>query len=757
VDAVKLNLPDYHKLIKHPMDLGTIKKRLDNNYYYSAKECIQDYNTMFTNCYVYNKPGEDVVLMAQTLEKVFLAKVAQMPKDEVEIPSLPVNRIGPGKKKKVASNSTPVTTSSSPITNSSSVVKSPPNSANSVSSNTRLPNKVNSNTAKPSTTPVAVTASNGTSIKNSVLTSPATTRAVSLARSSVNANYTPDNSSAVDGVEVRSLNKRTSAGKVVSAPPVNQSVPAKVKKGVKRKADTTTPTSNSKFEPSPVKSSLEPKPSKIATRRESGRQIKKPLKDLPDSQAPQLMKRNNPVQIQSQPSTKVKGRFSQRLKHCITILKELLSKKHAGYAWPFYKPVDASLLGLHDYHEIIKHPMDLGTVKQKMDSRDYRSPEEFAADVRLIFTNCYKYNPPDHDVVAMARKLQDVFEMRYAKIPDEPAAGAGSASAASKRETTSSVSSSSAEESSTDGESDNERERKLLQLQEQLRIMQEQMQVLVQETKRKDKKKKKREKKREKEKDKDSKPDVPSATKNSASENQSSLANANAPVMNNVAASADQKATKQGKLKSAANKTAGGKSTQAKRQRSNSKSKKNKMSVFTFDSEDEDNAKPMSYDEKRQLSLDINKLPGDKLGRVVHIIQSREPSLRDSNPDEIEIDFETLKPSTLRELEAYVASCLRKKPRKPYTKKPAGKTKDEQILEKKQELEKRLQDVSGQLGAVTKKTPKKGGNVVHAENKHVDVVGGSSRLSASSSSSSSDSSSSSSSSSSSDSSDSETG
>ena len=30
---------------------------------------------------------------------------------------------------------------------------------------------------------------------------------------------------------------------------------------------------------------------------------------------------------------------------------------------------------------------------------------------------------------------------------------------------------------------------------------------------------------------------------------------------------------------------------------------------------------PMSYDEKRQLSLDINKLPGDKIGRVVHIIQ----------------------------------------------------------------------------------------------------------------------------------------
>lgn len=83
-------------------------------------------------------------------------------------------------------------------------------------------------------------------------------------------------------------------------------------------------------------------------------------------------------------------------------------------------------------------------------------------------------------------------------------------------------------------------------------------------------------------------------------------------------------------------------------------------------SEDEDNAKPMNYDEKRQLSLDINKLPGEKLGRVVYIIQSREPSLRHSNPDEIEIDFETLKASTLRELEKYVVACLRKKPKKHY-------------------------------------------------------------------------------------------
>lgn len=52
------------------MDLGTIKKRLENNYYISASECVADFNQMFTNTYIYNRPGEDIVLMAQALEKV---------------------------------------------------------------------------------------------------------------------------------------------------------------------------------------------------------------------------------------------------------------------------------------------------------------------------------------------------------------------------------------------------------------------------------------------------------------------------------------------------------------------------------------------------------------------------------------------------------------------------------------------------------------------------------------------------------------
>ena len=123
-------------------------------------------------------------------------------------------------------------------------------------------------------------------------------------------------------------------------------------------------------------------------------------------------------------------------------------------------------------------------------------------------------------------------------------------------------------------------------------------------------------------------------------------------------------------------------------------------------SDEEGDSRPMTYDEKRQLSLDINKIPGDKLGRVVHIIQMRETSLKDTSPDEIEIDFETLKPSTLRELEKYVNIVLRKQKRPSGTVpvesmfeltglylQPPAKSKDRtaDAAKKKAELEKRLQ------------------------------------------------------------------
>ena len=83
--------------------------------------------------------------------------------------------------------------------------------------------------------------------------------------------------------------------------------------------------------------------------------------------------------------------LSPALAFCKQVLRELLGKTHAAIAKPFYKPLDTTRLGLEDYQEFVRRPMDLGTVKGKLDGRKYKTAAEFASDVRLIFQNCFDY------------------------------------------------------------------------------------------------------------------------------------------------------------------------------------------------------------------------------------------------------------------------------------------------------------------------------------------------------------------------------
>ncbi|EYU41142.1 hypothetical protein MIMGU_mgv1a005331mg [Erythranthe guttata] len=79
-------------------------------------------------------------------------------------------------------------------------------------------------------------------------------------------------------------------------------------------------------------------------------------------------------------------------------------------------PVDAVGLGLHDYFEIIRNPMDLGTVKDRLAQNWYKSPMEFAEDVRLTFKNALTYNPKEQDVYLMADQLLKIFEDKWPVI-----------------------------------------------------------------------------------------------------------------------------------------------------------------------------------------------------------------------------------------------------------------------------------------------------------------------------------------------------
>jgi hypothetical protein len=60
--------------------------------------------------------------------------------------------------------------------------------------------------------------------------------------------------------------------------------------------------------------------------------------------------------------------------------------------------------------------MDLGTVKNKLTKKQYVSIEEFAADVRLTFSNAMKYNPPENDVHKVAKELNGIFDSEWESV-----------------------------------------------------------------------------------------------------------------------------------------------------------------------------------------------------------------------------------------------------------------------------------------------------------------------------------------------------
>jgi bromodomain-containing factor 1 len=71
VDPVALNIPSYLKIIKKPMDFGTIEKNLKNGLYQSAKDFHNDAQLVFQNCYKFNPEGDVVNKMGRDMEALF--------------------------------------------------------------------------------------------------------------------------------------------------------------------------------------------------------------------------------------------------------------------------------------------------------------------------------------------------------------------------------------------------------------------------------------------------------------------------------------------------------------------------------------------------------------------------------------------------------------------------------------------------------------------------------------------------------------
>uniref|UniRef100_A0A8C3KS45 histone acetyltransferase n=1 Tax=Chrysolophus pictus TaxID=9089 RepID=A0A8C3KS45_CHRPC len=77
---------------------------------------------------------------------------------------------------------------------------------------------------------------------------------------------------------------------------------------------------------------------------------------------------------------------------------------------PFRQPVDPQLLGIPDYFDIVKNPMDLSTIKRKLDTGQYQEPWQYVDDIWLMFNNAWLYNRKTSRVYKYCSKLAEVFE-----------------------------------------------------------------------------------------------------------------------------------------------------------------------------------------------------------------------------------------------------------------------------------------------------------------------------------------------------------
>ncbi|KAF8781846.1 Bromodomain adjacent to zinc finger domain like protein [Argiope bruennichi] len=96
---------------------------------------------------------------------------------------------------------------------------------------------------------------------------------------------------------------------------------------------------------------------------------------------------------------------------CSTILEEM--QKHED-AWPFLTPVNTKQFPT--YRKVIKKPMDMQTMKNKLEAGQYKCREDFANDARLIFDNCETFNEDESPVGQAGHSMRAFFESRWSEL-----------------------------------------------------------------------------------------------------------------------------------------------------------------------------------------------------------------------------------------------------------------------------------------------------------------------------------------------------
>ncbi|KAI7901743.1 Bromodomain-containing protein [Cokeromyces recurvatus] len=500
VDYVKLNVPDYPKIIKYPMDLMTVDQKLMSAQYDAVEEFINDIRLIFNNCYKFNGPEAMISMLCQNVESAFEKSLRQMP------PS------------------------------------------------------------KDSATP-----------------------------RSMSPFFDDDH----DKIKRRKNNIKTNENK------------SSLSTHMLRRAS----------EESRPKREVHPPPSK----------------DYPE---PILKRRNN----NNNPR-----KNDLQMKFCAQTLKELKKNKYRDINYPFLAPVDVVALNIPDYVDIIKHPMDLSTIERKLNEGDYEDPKQFEQDIRLMFNNCYTYNPPNLPVYKMGRELEKVFDEKWTQRPSTPVptpmteeafediqeeeeeegrrrrTGGGGGGVVVEEEEEE-------EDEEMGGDSDFERDQKIAELERHIATISQQIASIKSQKRRRSEKTIGR---------RQSKPTLK-----------------------------EKKPVKERKRR-----------VTKKKERQQTTKSGEEFPEFTFD-------------QKKDLSEQINNLTGERLSTVVNIIQSSMPNLNGQGQDEIVLDIDSLDRRTLHRLHEFVTgeSLIHKNKRSsPTPKRPRTHYSERATDRKIRQLEETLQ------------------------------------------------------------------
>jgi histone acetyltransferase len=98
------------------------------------------------------------------------------------------------------------------------------------------------------------------------------------------------------------------------------------------------------------------------------------------------------------------------------LLSLLSALQTSSAAWPFQQPVNGD--EIQDYYNVIKEPMDLGTMEAKLEKDQYENVEAFINDALLIVRNCRRYNAESTPYAKAAVKLEKELWKRIRDVPE---------------------------------------------------------------------------------------------------------------------------------------------------------------------------------------------------------------------------------------------------------------------------------------------------------------------------------------------------